>query len=64
MAPLDQPKSTEIGFKKTDIDAMDKKTISTHEFSEYEDRYQVFAMIAFGFLIIGFIFPTRSRINE
>ncbi len=48
----------------TDIDAMDKKTISTHEFSEYEDRYQVFAMIAFGFLIIGFIFPTRSRINK
>ena len=48
----------------TDIDAMDKKTISTHEFSEYEDRYQVFAMIAFGFLIIGFIFPTRSRLSK
>ena len=48
----------------TDIDAMEKKTISTHEFSEYEDRYQVFAILSLSFLIIGFAFPTRSRIRN
>ena len=32
---------------------MEKKTISTHEFSEYEDRYQSFALVAFCFLVVG-----------
>jgi hypothetical protein len=40
---------------------MEKKTISTHEFSEYEDRYQSFALLAFGFLVWGFVMPTRPR---
>jgi Ca-activated chloride channel family protein len=43
------------------IENMEKKTISTHEFSEYEDRYQAFALLAFGFLIWGFVMPTRPR---
>lgn len=43
------------------IENMEKKTISTHEFSEYEDRYQSFALLAFGFLIWGFVIPTRPR---
>ena len=47
-----------------DIEDMEKKTISTHEFSEYEDRYQFFAILALLFLVIGFILPTRSRIKN
>jgi len=43
----------------TAIETMEKKTISTHEFSEYEDRYQVFALLSFSFLLIGFVMPTR-----
>ena len=49
--------------KKTDIslaiENMEKKVISTHEFSEYEDRYQSFALLAFCFLVWGFVMPTR-----
>lgn len=41
------------------IETMEKKTISTHEFSEYEDRYQFFALLSFGFLMVGFVMPTR-----
>ena len=29
-----------------DIESMEKKTISTHEFSEFEDRYQFFGIMA------------------
>ena len=47
-----------------DIESMEKKTISTHEFSEYEDRYQFFATMALLFLIIGFVMPTRSGMKN
>ena len=43
------------------IDKMEKKIISTHEFSEYEDSYQPFALLAFCLLIWGFIIPTRPK---
>tara|TARA_B100001996_G_scaffold45046_1_gene32532 strand:+ start:12 stop:1019 length:1008 start_codon:yes stop_codon:yes gene_type:complete len=43
------------------IENMEKKTISTHEYSEYEDRYQFFALLAFFFLVWGFIMPTRIK---
>ena len=43
------------------INNMEKKTISMHEFSEYEDRYQIFSIIAMTSLIISFIFPTREK---
>ena len=45
------------------IESMEKKTISTHEFSEYEDRYQFFALLSFFFLIWGYIMPTRSKLK-
>lgn len=41
------------------INQMEKRTISTHEFSEYEDRYHMFGFAAFVLLSIGFIFPTK-----
>ena len=43
------------------IDSMEKKTISTHEFSEYEDRYQSVAFFALVLLIAGFVIPTRPK---
>jgi Ca-activated chloride channel family protein len=46
------------------IDAMEKRTVSTHEFSEYEDRYQVFAVLALAFFVAAFLFPTRRRPDQ
>jgi len=43
------------------IDSMEKKTISTHEFSEYEDRYQVFGLISLIFITISYVYPTINR---
>ena len=41
------------------IDDMEKKTISTHVYSEFEDRYQPVAFLAMLLLIAGFVIPTR-----
>ena len=46
------------------INNMEKKTISTHEFSEYEDRFQIFAFISFCLLMFGIIIPTQSKVNN
>ena len=46
------------------IDAMDKKTISSHEFSEYEDRYQIFAIISLIFFIASIMFPTKKMKDD
>ena len=43
------------------IKQMEKKTISTHEFSEYEDRYQLFSFISLILIIAAFITPTRNE---
>lgn len=43
-----------------EIDNLEKKTISTHEYSEYEDRYQLFAFISFLMLLTGISMPTRN----
>lgn len=43
------------------IDQMDKKTIETHIFSEYENRYQIPVAIALALLSGEFIMPTRRK---
>jgi len=43
------------------IDNMEKRSIETHIYSEYEDRYQFFATISFLFLTAGLIMPTRKK---
>ena len=43
------------------IQNMEKKTISTHEFSEYEDRYQPVALLSLALFIMGFIIPTIPK---
>ena len=43
------------------IDNMEKRSIETHIYSEYEDRYQFFATISFLLLTAGLIMPTRKK---
>ena len=43
------------------IENMEKKTISTHEFSEYEDRYQIIALVSLLCYFIGFVIPTKEK---
>ena len=45
------------------IKLMEKKTISTHEFSEYEDRYQLFGILSFGLMLASFVFPTKRKLK-
>ena len=42
------------------INQMEKKTISTHEFSEYEDQYQLFGVIALSMFLAAFFIPTKN----
>ena len=43
------------------IESMEKKTISTHEYSDYEDRYQPIAIIALFCFLMAFITSTRNK---
>ena len=42
------------------IDSMEKRSIQTHIYSEFEDRYQSFAMVSLLLLISGMVLPTRK----
>ena len=42
------------------IDAMEKRKINSHEYSEYEDRYQPLALFSFIFLMVSFLLPTSK----
>ena len=44
-----------------DINAMEKKTYSTFEYAEFEDRYQIFAIFSLIFAVIAFIIPTNRK---
>ena len=55
---FDNNRDTHLDIAET-IDDMEKKTISTHVYSEYEDRYQPVAFLAMLLLIAGFVIPTR-----
>jgi hypothetical protein len=41
------------------IDSMEKRSIQTHIYSEFEDRYQSFATVSLLLLIAGMVLPTR-----
>ena len=43
------------------IENIEKKTISTHEFSEYEDRFQIIALASLLCYLIGFVIPTKEK---
>ena len=43
------------------IDTMEKRTIQSHVYAEFEDRYQSFAFLSFLFLGVSMILPTRKK---
>ncbi|MDP6229842.1 MAG: VWA domain-containing protein [Candidatus Marinimicrobia bacterium] len=45
----------------TAIDTMEKRTIQSHVYAEFEDRYQTFAFLSFLFLGVSMILPTRKK---
>ena len=45
----------------TEIENMEKKTIATHEFSEFEDRYQIIALFSLLCFLFGFLTPTIKK---
>lgn len=51
----------EIAFA---IERMEKKTISTHEFSEYEDRYQLIGLASLLCFLISFTIPTKNKTKK
>ena len=46
------------------IDSMEKRTLKSHIYSEYEDRYQSFAVLSMGLMIAGMLMPTRNKQEE
>lgn len=42
------------------IDAMEKRQINSHEYSQYEERFQPLAFISFLFFFVAFLLPTRT----
>ena len=45
------------------INQMEKKSISTHEFSEYEDQYQLFGVMALSMFLASFFIPTKKQLR-
>ena len=43
------------------IDSMEKRTLKSHIYTEYEDRFQSFAIISMGLMIMGMLLPTRKK---
>ena len=43
------------------IDMMEKRTLKSHIYSEYEDRFQSFALLSMGMMIIGILLPTSKK---
>ena len=46
------------------IDSMEKRTLKSHLYSEYEDRYQSFAILSMGLMLVGMLIPTRAKEND
>lgn len=46
------------------IDTMEKRTIKAHMYSEYEDRYQLFALLSLGLMALGILLPTKPKNAE
>jgi len=45
----------------SEIDSMDKKVLTTHEYSEFEDRFQIFTFFAFLFFVVEVFIPSRKK---
>lgn len=47
-----------------EINSMEKRTIKTHEYAQFEDRYQLFSFFALLFFLAAFLMPTRRKSDE
>jgi Ca-activated chloride channel family protein len=52
---------TELKEIYKDIGKLEKKQLSSRKFSQYEDRFQVFILIALALLLIETFLPVRSK---
>lgn len=46
------------------IDSMEKRTLKSQIYSEFEDRYQLFAVVSFILMLIGMVIPTRIKKDD
>jgi len=46
------------------IQSMEKRVINSHEYSEYDQRYQPLALVSLLFFLVSFIFPTRNNYDK
>ena len=46
------------------IETMEKRTLKTHEYSQFEDRYELFLACAFLFFVANLLTPTRRKREE
>lgn len=46
------------------IDSMEKRTLKSQIYSEFEDRYQLFALVSFILMLIGMVIPTRIKKDD
>ena len=47
-----------------DISKLDKKELSSRQFSQYEDRFQIFLAIGLLLLIIELVIPERKKVKS
>ncbi len=52
---------TELTEIYKEVNKMDKKNLTSKQFTQYEDRYQVFAVIALLFFILEMLIPVRNK---
>ena len=57
---FDNNRDTHKNIKEV-IEKMEKKTISTNEFSEFENRYQYFVLISIFFFMVSLFLPTNVQ---
>jgi hypothetical protein len=43
---------------------MEKRTLKSNVYSEYEDRYQSFAILSVSLMLAGILMPTRNKKQE
>lgn len=58
---FDNRRGASVGLLKA-VDQMEKKTLVTHVYSEFEDRYQIFGMMSLILWTAGFMYPTRKKV--
>ncbi|UCH11659.1 MAG: VWA domain-containing protein [Fidelibacterota bacterium] len=54
-------RSSGLGGLLEDILSMEKRTLKTHEFTQFEDRYQIFALLAFICFGVELVLPGGRR---